>query len=193
MLSMIMAKLFYVIGASGAGKDSLIDYIREKLPDDAPVVIAHRYITRPADAGGENHVALNKQEFLLREQQGCFAMHWYSHETCYGIGTEINQWLNRKLDVIVNGSRAYLHEAARRYPNLIPVLISVDPDVLRGRLRARGRENEQQINQRLQQAIQLEKTVRHPNLLRVENNGRMQDAGQRLLNLILHLNREKCA
>ena len=190
---MTMANLFYVIGASGAGKDSLIDYIRSNLPGDAPVVIAHRYITRPADAGGENHVALSRQEFLLRQQQACFAMHWYSHDTCYGIGTEINLWLNHDLNVVVNGSRAYLNEAAQRYPNLVPVLISVDPEVLRDRLRARGREDEQQINKRLQQAIQLEKQVRHPDLIRLENNTRLQDAGQSLLNIILHLNREKCA
>ena len=188
-----MANLFYVIGASGAGKDSLIDYLRGKLPGDAAVVIAHRYITRPADAGGENHVALSKQEFLLRRQQACFAMHWFSHDTHYGIGTEINQWLARGLDVVINGSRAYLNEAAQGYPNLVPVLISVNPEVLRERLRGRGREDEEQISRRLHQAIQLEQEVRHPGLLKLENNARLQDAGDNLLNIILHRDREKCA
>jgi len=190
---MIMANLFYIIGASGAGKDSLIQYIREIMPDDVPVVFAHRYITRPADAGGENHVALGVQEFLLREQQGCFAMKWYSHDTYYGVGMEVNEWLDRGLDVIVNGSREYLIEADQRYSNLVPVLISVDQEVLHDRLIARGRETDEQINKRLIQAARLDKEINHPDLLKLENNSSIEDAGGHLLNLILNKVSEKCA
>ncbi len=49
------ARLIYVMGASGSGKDSLMRYAREKLAKHSNIVFAHRYITRPADAGGENH------------------------------------------------------------------------------------------------------------------------------------------
>ena len=55
-----MGTLFYVVGASGAGKDSLLAYARAALGGGTPVFFAHRYITRPAEAGGENHVALSK-------------------------------------------------------------------------------------------------------------------------------------
>lgn len=189
----IMAKLFYVIGASGAGKDSLIHYTQENMPDDAPVVFAHRYITRPADAGGENHVALSTQEFMRRKQQGCFAMNWYSHETHYGIGIEINEWLARGLDVVLNGSRGYLTEAANRYPNLVPILISVNPAVLHERLTARGRETMEQIEKRLIHATQLEKEVKHANLLKIENNTSLPRAGELILDTILNQIEEKCA
>ena len=187
-----MANLYYVIGASGAGKDSLINYLRNNMPDDAPVLFAHRYITRPADAGGENHVALSTAEFERRNDLGCFAMHWYSHETHYGIGKEVNVWLSHGINVVMNGSRGYLNDASALYPNLVPVLISVDPDVLCDRLFARGRETAEQIKQRLTQAIKLEK-VYHQNLLRIENNNRLEDAGEQLLNAILNRNAEKCA
>ena len=50
--------LVYVMGPSGAGKDSVLDRARTMLSVEAPVAFAHRYITRPADIGGENHVAL---------------------------------------------------------------------------------------------------------------------------------------
>jgi ribose 1,5-bisphosphokinase len=188
-----MANLFYVIGASGAGKDSLIRHIRQYMPDDASVLFAHRYITRPADAGGENHVALSMREFERRKELGCFAMHWFSHETHYAIGKEINVWLSHGLDVVVNGSRGYLEDAAKLFPNLVPVLISVDPNVLCDRLFARGRETAEQIEMRLIQAIQLENGVSHPHLLKIENNGLMQDAGDDLLNAILGQVKEKCA
>ncbi|HKQ31163.1 MAG TPA: DUF1045 domain-containing protein, partial [Burkholderiales bacterium] len=72
-------RLFYVVGPSGAGKDSLLHYVKERLGDHRSIAFAHRYITRAADAGGENHVALDEAEFARRESAGAFAMHWDSH------------------------------------------------------------------------------------------------------------------
>ncbi|MDT8371865.1 MAG: phosphonate metabolism protein/1,5-bisphosphokinase (PRPP-forming) PhnN [Gammaproteobacteria bacterium] len=188
-----MAKLFYVIGASGAGKDSLIYHVRQNMPEDASIMYAQRYITRPADAGGENHVALSVREFEHRKGLGCFAMHWFSHETHYGIGNEINVWLSNGLNVVMNGSRGYLQVARKLFPQLVPVLISVDPEILSDRLYARGRESSSQIKQRLIQAIKLENEVKHYQLIKIDNNGLLEDAGNALLNSILNNQNEKCA
>ena len=188
-----MAKLFYVIGASGSGKDSLIHYARSQLSEDAQVIFTHRYITRPADAGGENHVSLNENEFFSRKQMRCFAMSWYSHDTYYGIGIEINQWLALDLNVVVNGSRAYLNKAAKKYTELIPVLISVDQDVLRDRLKRRGRENDKQIEHRLKQARDLVTAAYHPQLIKIENNGPLERAGEKLMNIIFNEKQSRCA
>jgi ribose 1,5-bisphosphokinase len=188
-----MARLFYVIGASGSGKDSLIHYVRENLPEDAPVVFAHRYITRPANAGGENHVELSTKEFAQRLQQGCFSMDWYSHETHYGIGSEIDEWLSKGLDVVVNGSREYLQEAAKKYKNIMPVLVCADAELLADRLFARGRETFSQVSQRVAHAIKWQDTVYHPQLQKVENNGALETAGNQLLQIILNMKQEQCA
>lgn len=188
-----MAKLFYLIGASGSGKDSLIAYARQHMDRDIDLLFAHRYITRPADAGGENHIALTEQEFHNRRTNGCFAMHWYSHDTWYGLGIEINQWLAKGLDVVVNGSREYLDQAAEKYRELCPVLITVSLETLRRRLESRGRESMEQINRRIEQAIRLDKLIFHPNLIRVENNSDLAEAGQTLLNIICDVRQDKCA
>ncbi len=84
--------LFYVMGPSGSGKDSLLRALRERLKPADPVVIAHRYITRAADAN-EASVALTAEEFHRRMELGCLALHWHSHGLHYGIGVEIEQWL----------------------------------------------------------------------------------------------------
>ena len=179
-----MANLFYVIGASGAGKDSLLCYAREKVGPDAPVVFAHRYITRPADAGGENHIALSEQEFFRLSNNGCFAMLWRIHETRYGIGIEINQWLAKGLNVVVNGSRAYLTQAARKYPELAPVLVSARLETLRARLEGRGREKPEEIEKRLSIATELDKQIEHPRLTRIDNNADLSSAGEKLVRLL---------
>ena len=187
------ASLIYIIGASGSGKDSLIDYARQHIQQQAQVVFAHRYITRPADAGGENHLALSEKEFIKRRNMGCFAMSWYSHETWYGIGIEINQWLAKGLCVVVNGSREYLSPAAEKYSELCPILIQTQTDMLRRRLESRGRESMEQINQRIEQAIRLNKMLIHPNLIKIENNTDLVAAGQNLLNTIYNVRQDKCA
>src|ERR1700730_6969832 len=81
-------RLVAVMGPSGAGKDALIAYVRPRV-DPARIVFGHRYITRPADAGGENHVALSPAEFAARRAAGLFALAWESHGLGYGIDGEV--------------------------------------------------------------------------------------------------------
>ncbi|EGB15439.1 phosphonate metabolism protein/1,5-bisphosphokinase (PRPP-forming) PhnN [Pseudodesulfovibrio mercurii] len=173
-------KLIYVIGPSGCGKDSIMLHARNHCPG-AEAAFAHRYITRPADAGGENHVALLPDEYRARLDLGLFALAWDSHGNRYGVGVEIDAWMEAGLNVVVNGSRAYLPEAARRYPELVPVLVVVDQDILRQRLILRGRETAGEIEDRLRRAGDY--AVCHPALRTIDNSGELAEAGRALLEL----------
>ncbi len=144
--------LYYIIGASGAGKDSVMNGARAEVDGRMPVIFAHRYITRPADAGGENHVALSRPEFLMRRDRGLFAMSWESHGNLYGIGMEIDAWLSMGFAVVVNGSRAYLGTAGKRYPDMVVIHVTVSPDILRKRLMERGRETPEEVERRLRRS-----------------------------------------
>jgi len=148
-----MARLIWLMGASGSGKDSLLLALRECAP--SRVVVAHRYITRSAAAGGENHIALSEHEFLRRSEYGMFAIEWQAHQFYYALGSEIDLWLAAGLDVVVNGSRRHLGVVQQRYgERLLPVCLQVSAGVLAERLSARGRENEADIARRLQRAAE---------------------------------------
>ena len=82
------------MGPSGAGKDSVLRYARERLAGSG-VLFAHRYITRPPVAGDENFVSLDPAEFAARRARGLFAFDWEAHGCLYGIGLEIEAWLER--------------------------------------------------------------------------------------------------
>lgn len=187
---MAEGRLLYVIGPSGSGKDSLLRYAREKLAGDPCVVFAHRYITRPFDAGGENHIALTDEEFDARVAGGLFAMHWASHGCRYGIGREINLWLAKGCSVVMNGSRAYLAHARQHYPELVPVSIEVSREMLESRLRARGREGEAEIAERLARAAAY---MPPPDAVIIRNDGSLEDAGTRLTQLIVPGEAASCA
>lgn len=183
------ARLYYVIGASGSGKDSLMAWARAQLAGHPGIVFAHRYITRPADAGGENHVALTEAEFDARLAGGLFALHWISHGLRYGIGNEVNLWLAKGLTVVLNGSREYLSGAAVIYPELIPVHIEVAPDILRQRLLARGRETSVQVEQRIERTDALA-LMDHPNSVRIRNDADLESAGRAFVQLLLASQRQ---
>ncbi len=175
--------LLYVMGSSGAGKDSLIGYARRTLGEDAGVVFAHRYITRPAHADGENHVALSAAEFEMRSRNGLFLFDWRSHGFRYGIGVEVAEWLRRGLHVVVNGSRAYLPRARQRVPSLLPVLVCATPERLRERLLGRGREAGAEVQQRLARGEEYA-DVRTPGLRVIKIEAKLVDGGVRVVELL---------
>ena len=178
----MQARLIYLMGPSGSGKDSLLAHARARLAAEAGVVFAHRYITRPADAGGENHVALTREEFVTRRQARLFALHWESHGLCYGIGLELNLWLAKGSTVVVNGSRGHLREASARYPELLPVAVAVNPQTLQRRLLARGREDAEGIARRLQR--QAAEPPGNGAWQTIDNNGPLAQGGEALVALI---------
>lgn len=180
---MPQATLFYLIGPSGSGKDALLAYTREHLAGSTPVLFSHRYITRPSQAGGENHIALTQAEFDQRQQLGLFALSWQSHQYSYGIGVEIDAWIQMGAHVVVNGSREYLPQASHRYPQMHVILLDVSEAVIRQRLVERGRETAQEIEARIAHNQQLP-PMEHPHLHVLNNDSSLAETGARLMVLL---------
>jgi len=175
-------RLIYVIGASGSGKDTLIKAAANALAEHSDIRFARRFITRPPDPDGENHVPISKEAFNARAQQGLFAMQWSGNGHDYGIGREINTWLSSGSTVVVNGSRQWLAQAFARYPELVPVLIEVSPSILRQRLQKRGRESTPEIEARLRRHQQI-----HPEIeqcIVINNDGALSEASRAFIQAI---------
>jgi ribose 1,5-bisphosphokinase len=180
-----MGPLVYVMGPSGAGKDSVMNRARALLPSKAPVFFAHRYITRPADIGGENHVALSEAEFLLRREHGLFAFDWEAHGNRYGIGCEIETWRKAGLTVVVSGSREHFLTADGLDADTHPVLITAPAERLAERLAARGREDSGAAAKRLGRGEA--HTVNDARLVTIMNDGALETAAEAFVSLIARL------
>ncbi|AUD06129.1 phosphonate metabolism protein/1,5-bisphosphokinase (PRPP-forming) PhnN [Spirosoma pollinicola] len=180
---MSQTTLFCLIGPSGAGKDALLAYAREHLTGSENIVFSHRYITRPSQEEGENHIALTQAEFDQRQQLGLFALSWQSHQFAYGIGVEIDAWLQAGAHVVINGSREYLPQASQRYPQMRVILLEVNSDAIRQRLVERGRETAQEIDARIAHNQQLP-PVEHPHLYVLNNDSSLAEAGVKLMALL---------
>jgi ribose 1,5-bisphosphokinase len=176
-------RLIYVIGPSGAGKDSLLEWVRIRLPAHSGVRVARRTITRQASAGGEDHIAATDAQFDEALARGEFAMHWRANGHRYGVGREIEQWLADGRSVVVNGSREYLTVAKVKFPQLEAVHVVAPAAVLEARLARRSRERPDEAARRLERNAQLPDAAREVALLLV-NDGPIEIAGARLAEFV---------
>jgi ribose 1,5-bisphosphokinase len=181
---MSKGKLLYVMGPSGSGKDSIIQYVKNVSEQHStPLVVMHRYITRPHDSGGEHHIEVSDHGYNMRQSLGLFAMDWQANGLKYGIGIELNAYLEKGIAVIVNGSRSYLPTAQQHYPHIIPVLIQVDAHLLRERLQQRGRESTKEIEERIQRSEHFDRQE-ITGVLTIFNNHTIEEAGKHLLKFL---------
>ena len=144
--------LIMVVGPSGAGKDSILDGARRQLAEDDRFVFARREITRPATAGGEEHISVSWEAFRKRAVDGTYELAWEAHGLGYGVPAKTLRTLSLGKSVIVNVSRGILGSARSRFSPVRIVNISVPQCVLAERLRARGRESAEEISRRLERA-----------------------------------------
>ncbi len=167
--------LVAVVGPSGAGKDTVLDGLRR----NPAYVFARRAITRPAEAGGEDHVPMTPDEFAATD----FALQWQAHGLCYGIPRAIEADLAAGRIVLANLSRTVLAQAAASYDFAV-LEITAPPEVLAARLAARGREAAADIAARLAREAPLPAGLR---VLRVINDTTPEAAIATAKNLLASL------
>lgn len=173
--------LVLVVGPSGAGKDTLLDAARRALADDKRVRFVRRTITRPADAGGEDHDAVTEVEFLARD----FALRWQAHGLRYGIPAGIADDLAIGRVVVANVSRMVIAEAARRFPARV-IEVTAPPAVLAARLAARGRESGADAAARLARSVAIPAGVP---LSIVVNDGTIEQGTERFVAVLREISR----
>ncbi len=140
--------LVLVVGASGVGKDTLIEAARQHFSTDDRFAFPQRVITR-ADQTGEPHIAVSAMEFEAMALAGGFLLSWEAHGLKYGVPIAVRDLLEAGRIVVVNTSRTIINEAKAVWPGLRVVHVTVGPEILRDRLLARHREVNAALEERL--------------------------------------------
>ncbi|MCA3695347.1 MAG: phosphonate metabolism protein/1,5-bisphosphokinase (PRPP-forming) PhnN [Aquidulcibacter sp.] len=174
--------LFLIVGPSGVGKDSLIEGAKAQLSADPTYYFPRRFITRPQDAGGEDHFAVEPSVFKDKRQRGDFALFWTAHSLSYGIPADIKAHLDKGHHVVVNVSRAILDQARELFSPIVVVLIAAPSAVIEARLIARGRETMPEIGDRIARAAAYD--VTGPDVVRLSNDASLQAGVAKLLEIL---------
>jgi ribose 1,5-bisphosphokinase len=167
-----------VVGASGTGKDALLSYARERAGTFAR--FPRRAITRPPGPG-EDHDPVTEAQFATARNRGAFAVYWRAHGLRYGLPASVDAEVRDGLVVVANVSRTVLDELDARYRRLVVVRVTVAEEVRAQRLRARRREPELGIGQRLARP---DPAPGHRVDAVIQNDGSLAEGGAQLLGII---------
>ncbi|MBU4528771.1 MAG: phosphonate metabolism protein/1,5-bisphosphokinase (PRPP-forming) PhnN [Hoeflea sp.] len=178
----VPGRLIVLLGPSGSGKDTLISGARSEFAASSDVLFVQRVITRSADAGSEDHIAMSEAEFDAAIDDGRFALTWAANGLRYGLPRGIKAHLAAGKVAVVNGSRGAWGVIRQVFPSAVAVEIKVDPGTLAQRLQARGRESAAEIEARLIRAAALAAQF-EPELV-IDNSGPVETARSALINYI---------
>ncbi|MCM5682868.1 phosphonate metabolism protein/1,5-bisphosphokinase (PRPP-forming) PhnN [Schlegelella sp. S2-27] len=173
-------RLLYVVGPSGAGKDTVLRAWRDGLPPHAPVAFAQRIITRRSSRHphAEQHEAVDEVQMERLLVQGLLALHWRANGLHYGVRRTLLAPMERGQWLVLNGSRGQLQALRRLAPRARVVLVTASSPTLAARLALRGRESASEIERRLLRAAALGESVAADCVIR--NEGRVEEAAERL-------------
>lgn len=171
-----------VVGPSGAGKDSVMAYARERLSSEAGIHFVRRVITRPCDPSLEDHDTMSPTAFASAQAAGAFALSWASHGLSYGIPVVVDVLVGSGKLAIANLSRAALPDLRARYANAVVAEITASPEVLGRRLALRGRETVEEIAARLKRTVADDRDGGDRQV--IDNSGALAEAGEKFVALV---------
>ena len=171
-----------VVGPSGAGKDTVIAYARERFAGGDGVAFVRRTVTRPCDSGSEEHDTLDEAGFERAEAAGAFALSWRAHGFSYGIPASVDQAIGDGRIVVANVSRGKIAALRQRYENVAVALITAKPEVLSKRRAARGRDTRQEVLARLARASAMK--IVGAGVVTIDTSSERSLAGERFVAVI---------
>ena len=128
----------------------MIDLLKCRFPD---ICYPRRYITRPADKGGEDYISVTEEAFKTMIVDDEFCVHWQAHGLLYGAHADIKTTIEGGRSVVLNTSRSVISLFESQFPRTVVVEVTADKESLRERLLDRGRESPEDIEARLAREV----------------------------------------
>lgn len=154
---MIQGTLYIVSAPSGGGKSSLIQALLKTQPlYDTQVSISHTTrVIRPGEKNGEHYYFITESKFQQMIEHNDFLEYACVFGNYYGTSRAvIEEIINSGVDLFLDIDWQGAQQIRQKMPSARTIFIlPPSKNELLGRLRGRGQDSEETINQRIAQAV----------------------------------------
>lgn len=173
-----------IVGPAGVGKGTLVQHLRQRLPELALAVSATTRSPRPAEVDGEHYHFLTREEFEQRVGAGDFVEHAEYAGHRYGtLKSALEGRLEAGQSVLLEIELQGARQLRETVPDAVTVFIAPPTtQALRARLMRRGTDSPEQIAARLK-AAELELAAQ-PEFEHVVVNDHIEDAVRQLVAVV---------
>ncbi len=144
-------KLIVFDGTSGSGKTSLLRQLRTARPEITHSVSVTTRNRRPNEVAGVDFTFISTEAFLCLRDRGALLEHAEVYGRYYGTPAEpVARTLAEGRSIILEVDDVGARQVMQTYPQAVRIFIDAPSDtILAERLRARGSEDDEQIELRL--------------------------------------------
>lgn len=179
---MVQGRLIILVGPDGGGKRRLLTHARRTMLGRSLAIFPRRYIAGPVPMDHEDYYRLDDRTFADWVQRDFFALYW-SDDCCrFGVGQEIDAWMDAGLHVVIAGDQNLLNKAYQRYDDVQTVLVTPGQSVLAQWLRQDVQFDDADLERRLAAAHLLEQDFSSAPQVRTEHS--FEEAGRQFLALL---------
>jgi ribose 1,5-bisphosphokinase len=148
-----MGAFVFVVGPSGAGKDTLLGLAQASLAGDPRFLFPRRVVTRPPSAW-EDHDTLDETAFGAAERDGSSRSRG-GRTARLRVASDTIEAARRGRIVTCNVSREVVEQGRSRLLNVAVVEVAAPPEILLARLAARRRPEDGDLDARVARSTEL--------------------------------------
>lgn len=177
--------ILIISGLSGAGKDTVINRLKEISPVDFHfVVTCNTRKKREGEIDGKDYHFITREKFLDMIKKGEMLEHSVVYDDLKGVPRfEIEKALERGKDIILRLDYQGMRKVKAIYPEAVSIfIIPPDAEAWIARLRARNTDSEESLQLRIQTAVEELKNI--DNFDYVLINGDIGHAAMDLLTIL---------
>lgn len=154
--------ILIISGLSGAGKDTVINRLKEISPVDFHfVVTCNTRKKREGEIDGKDYHFITREKFLDMIKKGEMLEHSVVYDDLKGVPRfEIEKALEKEKDIILRLDYQGMRKVKAIYPEAVSIfIIPPDAEAWIARLRARNTDSEESLQLRIQTAVEELKNI----------------------------------
>lgn len=143
--------LYLVSGFSGVGKNTVLNFVLEKMPELHFSVSCTSRAPRDGEKDGINYYFISEDEFEKKIEEGQFVEYTRTFTNYYGtLKSEVEGYVDKGEDVILEINVVGTKNVKEMYDNAVSIFVAPPSlEELKSRLLGRGTETEDSIKRRL--------------------------------------------